>query len=256
MSVEVHAHGSSRVLRIHRPEARNAIDEITANSLVDCALECASDPSVRALILAATPPTFIAGGDLRAFANHLGVEGGHTVSDLGHRLIAALHGTRLPLLAAIEGPAYGGGCELAAACDFRFMSPHASLHWVQGLMGVTTGWGATHRLNALIHATLATQWLLAPAPVTAQEAFAAGFLSLPPDPGGALTQALVMAERIATVSRSVTAAQLALLRAAREPTGPQRQLERELFAACWAEPPHEEAVARFIARSGDRESST
>jgi enoyl-CoA hydratase/carnithine racemase len=255
MTVVVERHGHTRVLRVDRASARNALDSATMTALVRAANECAQDDHARVLVLAASGPTFIAGGDLREFGALKGRSGGRAVARKGHALIDGLRSAGLPLVAAIDGDAFGGGCELAAACDLRIAHRLARFHWVQNKLAVTTGWGATARLVALVGAGTAAQWLLSAQTVTAEEAHARGFVDHLADEDSALASALAWSERVAAIDPTVTRLQLSLLR------GPDtdrraRAAESRAFAECWALPAHEAAIDAFVNARGRRARST
>lgn len=254
MTVSLTERGASRVLTVERPHARNALDTSTIDALVALAKRCKRDPAARVIVIAASPPTFIAGGDLREFGALVGARGGRAVARKGRTLIQALRSVSLPLVAAIDGDAYGGGCELAAACDVRFARASARFHWVQNRLAVTTGWGATERLLSLVGASTAARWLLGAESVSAEEAQRAGFVDALAHEGTALDLALAWAERVASIDAAVTREQLALIRrSSDEHAKPSRARELRAFAKCWALPAHEEAVRRFFTERAQRE---
>ncbi|MBL8682698.1 MAG: enoyl-CoA hydratase/isomerase family protein [Myxococcales bacterium] len=254
MSATLEANGVARVLTVRRSEARNALDTETIDALVSHARTVKQDATARAIVLAASPPTFVAGGDLREFGALKGRAGGRAVARKGRALIAALRATKLPIVAAVDGDAYGGGCELAAACDLRFAHERASFHWVQNKLAVTTGWGATARLVAIVGASTATRWLLGAETVSAREAHQARFVDEVCAEKSALEAALAWTERLAAIDPAVTAAQLSLVRASLDhAVARSSAAELSAFAACWALPSHEAAVARFIERRERRE---
>ncbi len=257
MTVSLRAIGATRVITVDRAHARNALDTRTMDALVDAAQACADDHGARAIVLAAAPPTFVAGGDLRELGALRGRAGGRAVSRKGHRVIDALQGVELPLIAAIDGDAYGGGCELAAACDVRIAHESTSLHWVQNRLSVTTGWGATPRLVALVGAGTAARWLLAAQSVRAREAFAHGFLDELVVEGTALDRAIAWAASVEAIDPIVTRCQLQMIRQeASRTVRAARRMESRSFAACWALPSHEAAVRRFVDARGSRSKAT
>jgi enoyl-CoA hydratase/carnithine racemase len=251
MTATIERHGTTRVLRVHRPHARNALDSATIDTLVSLVNDL--DHEARAIVLATHGPTFIAGGDLKEFGALEGRAGGRAVASKGRRLVRALIATGLPLVAAVDGDAYGGGCELAAHCDVRFAHATSRFHWVQNRLAVTTGWGATHRLVQIVGPATSARWLLAAESVSAEEAFRAGFVDQIAHEGSALELALAWCERLATIDPTVTRLQLALIR---DECASQRrqaqQREQRAFAESWALPAHKEAVARFLTGRGSR----
>lgn len=252
MTATIEQHGATRVLRVDRPHARNALDSATIETLISLVNNI--DDGARAIVLAANGPTFIAGGDLKEFGALKGRAGGRAVTSEGKKLLRALIDTGLPLVAAVDADAYGGGCELAANCDVRFARATARFHWVQNKLAVTTGWGATHRLVKIVGASTAARWLLAAESVSAEDALRAGFVDQIAHEVSALDLALAWCERVAKVDPTVTRLQLQLIREenAAQRTAANRR-ESRAFAESWALPAHEEAVAQFLSARGSRE---
>jgi enoyl-CoA hydratase len=251
MTAKIERHGATRVLRVDRPHARNALDSATIDTLVS--LVGGLDDDARAIVLASNGPTFIAGGDLKEFGALEGRAGGRAVASKGQKLLRALIETGLPLVAAVDGDAYGGGCELAANCDVRFARATARFHWVQNKLAVTTGWGATHRLVNIVGASTAARWLLAAESVSAEDAFRAGFVDQIAHEVSALELALAWCERVAKIDPTVTRLQLSLIRDESDVQRRQAQSrERRAFAESWALPAHKEAVAQFLSARSSR----
>lgn len=246
--ITVEQRNGARILRIDRPEARNALDSKALAAIVTCAEQARADASVRVLIVTGSDKVFVAGGDLKEFAALKGKAGGRTVARKGRAMIEALRNVGVPLVAAIDGDAYGGGCELAASCDLRIARAGTRLHWVQNALAVTTGWGATERLLTLVGAGTAARWLLGAQSVTAEEAHSAGFVDMVVTEGSALEAAVQWSESVSKIAAEITDAQLKLLRGVHQGQR-SKSLAAELsaFAQCWAHPEHEEAVARFLA---------
>jgi enoyl-CoA hydratase len=250
VTVAVEARGVARVLRIERPARLNALDTATLRAMARVARALGRDREARGIVLTGTGRTFVAGGDLQAFARLRSASGGRRVAALGHDAIEALRATGLPLIAAVNGDAYGGGCELAAACDLRLVERHARFHWVQGRLGVTTGWGGTARLVELVGVACATRWLLTARTVDAVEAARARFADEVVEPGTSVEAGCALVEAIASVPAPTTRRQLALLRGVHGLSRDEGRLaEARVFGEAWASPEHHAAVARFLART-------
>lgn len=248
-TIEVEARGPARIVRIVRPQARNALDVAMLRALVDAALEIRRDRNARAVVLTGCDGIFAAGGDLRAFAKIRTAAGGRRLAMRGHEVIDTYLALGLPLIAALNGDAFGGGCELATACDYRIMESQSRLHWVQGRFAVTTAWGATGRLVQAVGAGVTARWLLTAATVTADEATSAGFAHERVETGGSVEAALGLAERISRVSRATVKRQLALIRGCEGRSPAEwRDAEVRAFGAGWGSREHHAAVERFHAR--------
>ena len=249
-TVDLESRGPVRIVRIVRPEARNALDLAMMRGLREAAKTIRRDRESRAVVITGCDGIFAAGGDLRAFSRVKSADGGRRIARRGHEVIDAFIALGVPIVAALNGDAFGGGCELATACDYRIMESQARLHWVQGRFAVTTAWGATGRLVNSVGAGVAARWLLTAAVVSAREAAAVGYAHEEVATGTSLEAAVAWCERVAVIPRSTTRRQLGLIRATggRSPDE-SRELEMRVFGEGWGSRVHHEAVARFLART-------
>src|SRR5256714_3654098 len=143
--------GSVLVLTIDRPHARNALAPATMAELEALLHGLAAREDVRcAVVTGAGDRAFIAGGDLKE------LESGRDEA-FGHRLARGMRATLdriaalpIPVIAALNGAAIGGGAEVAVACDFRMAADDAGIGFTQALLGVMPGWGGIERLGALV----------------------------------------------------------------------------------------------------------
>jgi enoyl-CoA hydratase len=253
VSVTVTACGAVRVVVVDRPQRRNALDPDTFRALRATAHALARDGSVRAVVLTGAPGVgvFLSGGDLQVLKDVRTARAARAMARVAHAAVDALWGLGVPLIAAIHGDAFGGGCELAAACDYRVAEEGVRFHWVQARFAVTTGWGGASNLLDLVPRGTAVRWLLTAAPVSVAEAYAAGFVDAVVAPGSAIEEAVAFGERVAQHPRAAIARMLTLLRASsRLDRARARALELREFAASWATPEHHDAVATFLARRG------
>src|SRR5213593_1528358 len=134
------------VVAIDRPDARNALDVATLTELRDRLRELRDDGDVRAVVLTGSGDrAFIAGADIKAMSA-MDVAQAKAWGELGHEVAALLETMPKPAIAAINGFALGGGCELALACDIRYASSRAKLGQPEINLGIIPGWGGTQRL--------------------------------------------------------------------------------------------------------------
>jgi enoyl-CoA hydratase/carnithine racemase len=166
------------------------------------------------------------------------------------RALSRLESLPCPTIAAIEGPARGGGVEIALACDLRVMSTEADLGLVQITLGLTPGWGAGQRLLRLVGYSRALEWLLIGRVLTAQEALAYGLANIGSSPRQALQEALELARKIASQPATAVQAIKRLLRAgillSPELAAANEQTE---FPPLWAAEAHLQAVEKFFRRT-------
>lgn len=249
-AIRVQRRGPALVATIDRPEAKNAIARTTARELEAVVHEACADESVRSLIITgAGPDIFVSGGDLRDF-DTLAKEpiGAQQVLDMGAAM-NALESCEVPAIAAVQGAAYGGGCELSLACDLVVAEEHASFSFRQAAMGLSTGWGGGVRLVERVGPMLAARLLLLGARVDAVEARDIGLVSHVVPRGASVEQAIAWTERIARLPRASVAGIKRMLRDVRsERRGDGLRKEAEVFASLWGGPDHVAAMDAFFRR--------
>ncbi|MEU9133037.1 enoyl-CoA hydratase-related protein [Kitasatospora sp. NPDC048540] len=169
------------VVTINRPDAMNALDVPTKIALRDAVTEAAADPAVRALLLTgAGERAFCVGQDLKEhlgllkLAEETGAAPLKTVSEHYNPLVRALAGMRKPTVAAVGGVAAGAGASLAFACDFRIVADSAGFNTAFAGIALTADSGASWTLPRLVGHARATELLMLPRTVKADEALALG----------------------------------------------------------------------------------
>ena len=183
--------GTIRVLTMHRPAVRHAMDTALLAALVDALDEAARDPDLRGVALTGSGGVFSAGADVREVTP----DGGRRRMELFTTVYEQLTLLRVPTAAAVEGPAVGGGAEAAAACDLRVAAASASFRFPGAIYGVPVG---VARTIGQVGLSVAKDWVLSSRDVPAAEAERRGFVQrLVPD-GDALPTALTWLEQVAT----------------------------------------------------------
>lgn len=242
--------GNALVLTIDRPARRNALDAELAHALGAATLEASQDPTVHAIVLAATgEETFVSGGDLNEIAKVVREGGGPgPVLDM-YAPLSVLESADLPVIAAVQGDVYGGGCELILLCDMVIMESHAHLAFRHAQMGLSPAWGGMTRLLERVGPVEASRLLFTAERIDAAEAARVGLVNEVVPKGESLTRALSRAEAIAKSSRTVVMAQKRALRAVRDARrNGSIALERAAFAELWAGPAHQAAIDGFFKR--------
>jgi methylglutaconyl-CoA hydratase len=184
------------VLRMNRPEAMNALSRTLLENLWDEVELAAVRRDVRALILAGSEKAFCAGADLkeratmsptevRAFLRRI-----KGIMDLVERV-------PMPTIAAVDGVAFGGGCELALACDLRVLGKDAKIGLTECALGIIPGAGGTQRLPRLIGVAKAKELIFTARKLSADDALAVGLANHVTAAGGAVDKALDLAKEIA-----------------------------------------------------------
>lgn len=242
------------VITLNRPEARNALTWEAMESFshaVDSAHAFEND--LRALIVTGAEGAFCAGGDLFELDNYpTRLDGARLATIMGEAL-SRMEALPIPTLAAMEGPALGGGAEVALACDIRVMAESATIGMMHVRLGICPAWGGGQRLLRLVGYSRALEWMAGGRVFTAREALAYGLTNQIAPEGAAMQAATKIA---ATIARQDPRAVRAIKRLARAgielPPLLAADRERAEFPDLWAAPAHLEASARFIARKNHR----
>jgi enoyl-CoA hydratase len=191
-AVIVERHDRALVLTLNRPQARNAIDLAMAQALAAALDELDRDEALRVGVLTGTPPCFSAGMDLKAFADgELPVVEGRGFAGVTER------GSRRPLIAAVEGFAFGGGFEVVLACDLVVAARDARFALPEVTRGLFAFGGGLVRLPRRIPETVAAEIAFTGEPIGAERLHELGLVNRLAEPGGALALALELAAVIA-----------------------------------------------------------
>jgi enoyl-CoA hydratase/carnithine racemase len=187
------AEGVARV-RLHRPQATNALSLTLQQALAQAFTDLAQDDSVRCIILTGGDQVFAAGGDIHSMidASPVDILQRHT-----ERLWAPIQQCPKPVIAAVCGYAFGGGAELAMHCDIIIAGEGASFAQPEIRIGIMPGIGGTQRLVRAVGKFNAMRMLLTGRPVTAEEARVMGLVSLVVPDAQVMDESLAMARTIA-----------------------------------------------------------
>ncbi len=250
--------GGIVTLTIDRPAVRNALAPATVRELREVVAGLEDDDDVRAVVLTgAGDEIFVAGGDLRALQEVEGPEAGRRMARLTQRVFARLEALEVPVIAAINGVALGGGTELAAACDIRVAAENSSFAFKQIQLGIMPAWGLTHRLVRQVGRSVALALLLTGRTVTASEARQIGFVDRVVPAGQAKAAALELARTIASnPPLSVRLVKQAIQGAGDAPAESAGLLEAALFGLTWGSADHHEAVRAFFEKRPPRWGGT
>lgn len=162
-------------LTVDRPDRLNALNVDTLTAIEE-ALDEAEDEGARALILTgAGEDAFVAGADI-GYMKDLSTPEAQAYAELGHRVANRIEAFPAPVIAAINGYAFGGGCELALACDLRVASEDAVLGQTEIDLGIVPGWGGTQRLPRLVGDEIARRLIFFGERIDAQDAHEHGLV--------------------------------------------------------------------------------
>jgi enoyl-CoA hydratase len=239
--------GPVSTLTVQRPEVLNALNVEVLVALKRAADEVRSRPDARCLIVTgAGDKAFVAGADIAAMKGMGGQEARHFAAK-GHAAMDAIAALPIPVIAAVNGFALGGGCELALACDFIYASERARFGQPEVNLGILPGFGGTQRLARRVSVGVARELIYTGAIIDAQEARRIGLVNR------VLPAGELLAETMKTAQLMATKAPLALKHAKRvigegldNVLLDGNELEREAFAACFATADKEEGVSAFL----------
>jgi len=185
------------VITLSRPRVLNALSAATLAELAEAVEDVAADESIRVLIVTgAGPKAFVAGADIAELAT-LDAAGGLAYAERGQAVFRRIETLGKPVIAAINGFALGGGCELAMACTLRIASDAARLGQPEVKLGVIAGFGGTQRLPRLVGRGAALKILLTGGIVPAEEALRIGLVDEVVPADALMTRAETLALEIA-----------------------------------------------------------
>ncbi|MDT5352302.1 MAG: 2-(1,2-epoxy,2-dihydrophenyl)acetyl-CoA isomerase [Mycobacterium sp.] len=186
--VLVHDDAAVRTITLNRPQKRNAIDMELRIALAEAIESADRDPAVRVIILTGAGPAFCSGGDISTM-HRMPPEHALDRVQLAQHVIRAIWATPKPVLAAVEGSAYGAGTALAAACDRVVAARDATFATTFTNVGLAGDMGISISLPARVGVARARQMLMLPAPIPAPEALELGLIDVVVERGQALESA-------------------------------------------------------------------
>ncbi len=235
------------VVTIDRQDALNALNRETLSELRDRLREVATDTETRVVVLTgAGDRAFAAGADIKEMTEMTVLEG-HAWGALGHECSRLLESMPKPTLAAVNGFALGGGCELALACDIRYAAERAMFGQPEINLAIIPGWGGTQRLARAVGAGLAKDLILTGRSIDAAEALRIGLVSAVYSGEELLGRVLETAASLAAKSPlALSAAKDAANRALQGDLGAGLSYEAILFSALFASEDQTEGMRAFV----------
>ncbi len=238
-------------LTLNRADKLNAIDGAMLDALEAVLSELEADRDCRAVILTGAGRAFCAGADIKEWTALTPQEFGPSWGLRGHRLFDRLAGLSPPVIAAINGIAFGGGLELALCADLRIAAAEARLGLPEVTIAALPGWGGTQRLPRLIGPGRAKHMILTGQPVDAARAEAFGLVTEVVAGDALMGRARELAQQIATNAPLAVQAAKRLIAAAL-PTSPAATLEVPASMACGATADAGEGRQSFLERRPPR----
>ncbi|WP_448873928.1 enoyl-CoA hydratase/isomerase family protein [Desulfobulbus propionicus] len=234
-------------LTFNRPKALNALNTSLLEELSHALNAIKADESIRVLVLTgAGEKSFIAGADISEI-NTLSPLGAKKFAQTGQEIISLLQGLAIPVIAAVNGYALGGGCEMALACDFIYASEKAIFGLPEINLGVIPGFGGTQRLPRLIGANMAKEMIFTGRHITAAEAKEIGLVNKIFAPEELMAAATETAKLIASKGKaSLCAAKQTVNQGLNADLQTGLAIERDAFALMLASPDAKEGTGAFL----------
>ena len=239
--------GAVATVTVNRPGVLNALDSATVEALTAVLLDLKKDDEVRSVVLTgAGDRAFIAGADVGELSR-LTPRTARGLADAGHRMCDLLEDLGKPVVAAVNGYALGGGCEVAMACTCRVAARTAKLGFPEITLGIIPGYGGTQRLPRLVGRGRALEMLLTGAPVTAEEAWRIGLVNRVVEAAALPAEAAALAAALAAQAPEAVRRILDVVRHGLDVSMADAvALEAAAFGLVWATDDAREGTAAFL----------
>lgn len=232
-----------RLVTLNRPKALNALNSELFHELNDAAAKADEDPSIGAIVITGSEKAFAAGADIKEMRDMTYAQA-YKTNFLGHW--SKLTQVRKPIIAAVNGYALGGGCELAMMTDIILASPTAVFGQPEINLGVIPGAGGTQRLTHAIGKSRTMEIVLTGSNLTADEAEKAGLIARVVREGSVVDEAVKVAGKIAKKSQiAIQAAKEGVNAAFDLPLNEGLRLERRLFQSLFSTHDQKEGMTAF-----------
>lgn len=233
-------------LTVHRPDKLNALNSATIDELDRAIVGMVSDPEVGGIIVTGSGRAFVAGADIAELAA-LDTGGAREMSRRGQEVFSRFESSHKPVIAAVNGFALGGGCELAMACHMRIAADTAKFGQPEVKLGLIPGYGGTQRLARMIGAGRALELLLTGDRVSAAEAFRLGLVNRVVPAADLMSEARKLAAAIAAKAPLAVRYILeAVNRGVNLPLGDAQSLEAALFGVVASTDDMREGTRAFL----------
>jgi enoyl-CoA hydratase len=239
-------HDEIVILTLNRPNKRNALSAELLSELSQTLTNLRTDESVRVVILTGTGDAFCAGTDISELASVTEEEARH-MSLRGQESCAKIESFPVPVIAAVNGLAAGGGCELVLACHLRIASTRAKFSLPETSLGLIPGYGATQQLTRDIAVARALEMMLAGKEIDSAIALQMGLLNRVTEPNELMPEAMALAKEIAALAPlAIRACLKAVIEGLKLPLEEGLALERRLFASLFATEDAKEGTSAFL----------
>jgi len=238
--------GNIGILSFNRPKALNALDTSVLQELDQAINEIEKNDDIYVLIITGEGKAFVAGADISEMKDKTAEEG-RIFGDLGSRVFRKIELMEKPVIAAVNGFALGGGCELAMSCDIRIAGEKAKFGQPEVSLGITPGFAGTQRLPRLVGTAKAKELIFTGNMIKAVEAEKIGLVNNVVPQEELMDEALKMAKKIASNGQiAVKYSKAAINRGISCDIDTANEIEKDLFGLCFATEDQKEGMAAFI----------
>lgn len=235
------------LIEINRSKALNALNYETLQELDYCVTEIKGNPAVAVVVITgAGEKAFVAGADIVEMSKMNAIEG-REFGNYGQEVFAKVENLPQPVIAAVNGFALGGGCELACACDFRYAAENAKFGQPEVGLGITPGFGGTQRLPRLVGRGVGKELIYTAGIIGAQEALRIGLVNKVLPQAELMEAVLKVANKIKNNAKvAVQLAKIAVNRGIDADITTGVAYEGEVFGLCFSTEDQEEGMAAFV----------
>ena len=234
-------------LKVDRPEVRNALDWDAMQAFGEAVQQAEDTPDLRALIVTGGGDTFVSGGDVKAVRHSPTQADGLRLATIMGDALAKLQLLPCPTIAAINGPARGGGAEITVACDMSIIAADADIGFVHTRLGIITAWGGGQRLLREVGYAAALELMTTGRVIQPDEALRLRLVNRVVPAGRAYSASLELAREIASrPQQAIQAAKRVLRNSVAHPQGDAYMAEREEFPLLWDSDYRRAAFDKFL----------
>ena len=238
--------GDIAIVTVNRPKALNALNAETLADIEKAMDAAAADAEVKVVILTGAGRAFVAGADITFMQNMTAMEG-RAFAMLGQAVFRKIETMEKPVIAAVNGFALGGGCELAMSCDFRIASDAAKFGQPEVGLGVTPGFGGTQRLPRLVGVGMAKELCYTGDTIDANEALRIGLVNHVVPGDELMTYVKDMAKRIASKGQlAVRMCKKAINEGMQMDIDRSMTLEADIFGILFSTEEQKEGMTAFV----------
>lgn len=234
------------VIKLNRPKALNALNSETLKEINDAIEIIEKDESIYTVIITGEGKAFVAGADISEMKDLNSIQG-REFGILGNKVFRKIETLKKPVIAAVNGFALGGGCELSMACDIRIASVKAKFGQPESGLGITPGFGGTQRLARLVGEGVAKELIFTCDIIKADEALRIGLVNKVVEPEELMNEAMNMAKKIANnAPKAVAFCKEAINNGIQMNIEDALRYESEIFGMCFSTCDQKEGMSAFL----------